>query len=1102
MRGGAQDPPPPRASARAAAGWWLYKNASIERLRAEFVPWMERLERWRDANEAMRRALRSREATAADPEGVAALRAWAWEGLERLALRGLSRREADARDRREREKTTGRVVFTVGGFRADGARVERAASAIVTERDRRGRLARHSALASSSPLWNRIETHAALPRRHRRGRPRRAAARSAAQEGQPPDRRHLARLRRRRPRLRPRRLRGSLRRRRRALDPLPQRRPRPLHGRHREGRPREVRRTKASPRPASPRATSTATAFPTSSSRTPSAPRASSATAATARSRRRPPPPASPCPATCARPRSPTSTATATSISSSCVTGDYYSQMPDPALRRERRPPELPLPERRPRPLHRRHEGLGPRKARRAGRSRRSSGLRPATAAPTSSSTNDFGLKNLYRNEGGKRFEDVTKKTGTQARAYGMSARVGGLRRRRPARPLHDRHRHAVVLPPRVPVDARRPRRPALPPDRDPVDGEDGDGQLAPPPDARPHVRGRDGALGRGARRLELELRRRRPRRRRLARHLRDQRHVGRRPRPRRELEFWWETLAYWDDYVAGTKTFDRQGRGHRRHRARPLLPQPRRGRGRGQPPLFEERAFLEGLDLETNGRAVVAFDANGDGALDLYVRSVAGARGALPRQPEARTSTSCASASRARPARTTATASARASRRRCPDGRRIVTRERATPAAISRPEARSCTSASAARRASKASPSAGPPASVQDLGRDRRRRPHDRRGRGARCPGSSTLEPRKLRTPWNHASRTAPRAYDVVIVGGAVAGASTAILLKRGKPELRILVVEKTGPLRLEGRRVDRRGLGLLPDARPQAVRPPLARAAPQAGLPLLVLQRRRHVPARGVGDRARRSSPARRRSSSTAPKLDEHLLKVAARGRQRGLASREGHGVRARRRRGRQHADRREERRRRASTVSCRWLVDATGRQAMLARKRGGVTPIESHPTSAIWVRYRGVKDMDGVDVAGTDSGDPWHARRARVAPPRDEPLHRLGLLDLVHPAAGRRDERRPRLGQASRHARGHDAAREAHALPGREPAHAASCSRAPTPIEGDCRSYAHLPYFVDKFIGPGWTLRRRRRRIPRSRSTRRASTRWPSPSGRARG
>jgi len=34
--------------------------------------------------------------------------------------------------------------------------------------------------------------------------------------------------------------------------------------------------------------------------------------------------------------------------------------------------------------------------------------------------------------------------------------------------------------------------------------------------------------------------------------------------------------------------------------------------------------------------------------------------------------------------------------------------------------------------------------------------------------------------------------SYDVVIVGGAVAGASTAILRRRGNPNLRVLVVER----------------------------------------------------------------------------------------------------------------------------------------------------------------------------------------------------------------------------------------------------------------------------------------------------------------------
>ena len=38
---------------------------------------------------------------------------------------------------------------------------------------------------------------------------------------------------------------------------------------------------------------------------------------------------------------------------------------------------------------------------------------------------------------------------------------------------------------------------------------------------------------------------------------------------------------------------------------------------------MFEERGFLDGFDPQTNGRALVAFDADGDGALDLYLRSV-----------------------------------------------------------------------------------------------------------------------------------------------------------------------------------------------------------------------------------------------------------------------------------------------------------------------------------------------------------------------------------------------------------------------------------------------------------------------------------------------
>jgi hypothetical protein len=120
---------------------------------------------------------------------------------------------------------------------------------------------------------------------------------------------------------------------------------------------------------------------------------------------------------------------------------------------------------------------------------------------------------------------------------------------------------------------------------------------------------------------MELERRRRGSRQRLLARSLRDERDVGRRPRHDLEFEFWWETLAYWDDYVAGKKTFDRKGAGIAGiERDRYFH---NRGAALRGGPMFEERGFLDGLDLETNGRAIVAFDANGDGALDVYVRSI-----------------------------------------------------------------------------------------------------------------------------------------------------------------------------------------------------------------------------------------------------------------------------------------------------------------------------------------------------------------------------------------------------------------------------------------------------------------------------------------------
>jgi len=301
-----------------------------------------------------------------------------------------------------------------------------------------------------------------------------------------------------------------------------------------------------------------------------------------------------------------------------CGTGDYYSQMPDPPFDAN--------------DGRRNYLFLGDGKGHFRDTSREWGVEKPTRwslsclfadfdgdGRPDLIVTNDFGLKNLYRNVDGKRFEDVTKKRGAEDRGYGMSAAWGdfdgdgrtdlyttgtytqwGF--------LHEYPGLPVPLPGRIfrPIAISwmekmcRGNSLFLQTAKGPFEdatARSGAGHAGWNWSVAAADLDNDGSLDLYATNGMWDDGR-----------VRD-----------RELEFWWETLAYWDDYIEMKKTFDRKGAGVQGIERDAYF----RNRGSGASPLFEERAFLDGLDLQTNGRAVVAFDANGDGALDLYVRSV-----------------------------------------------------------------------------------------------------------------------------------------------------------------------------------------------------------------------------------------------------------------------------------------------------------------------------------------------------------------------------------------------------------------------------------------------------------------------------------------------
>lgn len=309
--------------------------------------------------------------------------------------------------------------------------------------------------------------------------------------------------------------------------------------------------------------------------------------------------------------------------------------------------------------------------------------------------------------------------------------------------------------------------------------------------------------------------------------------------------------------------------------------------------------------------------------------------------------------------------------------------------------------------------------------------------------------------------------ACDVAIIGGAFSGAAAALLLKRARPELRVLIIEKAAAFdRKVGESTTEvsscfltRVLGLSTylgheQLAKQGLRMWFAKNAAQPFERCVEMGARYNSRLSGFQvDRA---------------KLDSHLLDEAARAgcevlRPAKVVDLELNGAGANLLRVKTENG--------ELSIRAKWVIDASGRAAMLARRLGHFRPLPAHPINALWGRFSGVRDWDGHELRDAFPGYAGACRTSRAWAtnhlcgrgwwcwiiPLKGGDHSIGLVydtRLFSPPPGATIAERLRA-----HFLTHPVGREILA--------------DATPHADDQRAYSALPYFSEKIAGDGWGI-----------------------------
>jgi flavin-dependent dehydrogenase len=311
------------------------------------------------------------------------------------------------------------------------------------------------------------------------------------------------------------------------------------------------------------------------------------------------------------------------------------------------------------------------------------------------------------------------------------------------------------------------------------------------------------------------------------------------------------------------------------------------------------------------------------------------------------------------------------------------------------------------------------------------------------------------------------PKHYDVVILGGAFSGAAAAVLLRRDRPELSVLVIEKLAAFDAKVGEATTEMSGMFLTRR----------------LALWQHLEREHLGKDGLrywfrNDKVTNHSEASESGPwyrSTVPSfqlrrdaLDEHILATAvAEGAELARPARVkdvtlgdfDHTVTFER-----------EGSAGAETVSCRWVLDATGRATFLGKRLGLIDRNQEHPTAAVWCRWEDVRHIDELAARG-----PLALSRGNVGSRRLATNHYMGLGSWTWSIPLGNGETSIGVVFDTRLVhldRGKELANDYLAFLRANPLLAELTEGARMRAE-DLRTYSNLAYVTRQYMGNGWAL-----------------------------